>query len=157
MVTDASRPLRPGSMSPSRHRSQSPGGSHTQAQVGAVVTQSNTGAHKRPGSPHPSRPPTPNRHSNTTQSERRRAIADSHAKVQATYAEASQDGTGTARVSVISVNYNPEPDRSVESSDAATKIAKLSVGDHVIRHNELYIVVGIDNSLDPPSYTLRTR
>ena len=40
--------------------------------------------------------------------------------------------------------------------DAATNdLAKLSVGDYVIRRNELHIVVGIDDSLTPPSYTVK--
>jgi hypothetical protein len=45
-------------------------------------------------------------------------MADSHAKIQATYAEARQDGT--ARVTVVSINYGLEPDTSVESCIAAT-------------------------------------
>jgi hypothetical protein len=81
MVPDVPRPTRPGSVSPSRHHSQSPGGSRPQAQVGAVVAPAATGANKRPGSPHPNRPSTPTLLHNTTQSDRRRAIADSHAKV----------------------------------------------------------------------------
>jgi len=42
--------------------------------------------------------------------------------------------------------------------DAATnELAKLTVGDSVIRRNELHTVVGIDDALTPPSYTVKNQ
>jgi hypothetical protein len=141
MVPDAPRPTRPGSVSPSRrHHSQSPGGSRPQAQVGAVVAPAATGANKRPGSPHPSRPSTPTPIHNTTQSDR------SHAKVQVAYAGDHQDGPAR----VLSVTCGTAADTE------ANEMAGLSVGDCVLRsgRGELHTVIAIDRSLSPIACTV---